>query len=97
MTEGEERRALARITVDGRVRVRLAGEGGGGHLCRVRDANADGARLVVEDLEGLDEHGLDRLEVLTASARPQQVELEMEVVWIERRNDGLQHLGCSFV
>lgn len=97
MVGEEERRALARVTVDGRVRVRPAGEGGGGRLCRVRDANADGVRLVVEELEGLDDDELDLIEVLTSSARPLKVELELEVVWIERRDDGLQHLGCTFV
>lgn len=97
MVGEEERRALTRVTVDGRVRVRPAGESGGGRLCRVRDANADGVRLVVEELEGLDDDELDLIEVLTSSARPLKVELELEVVWIERRDDGLQHLGCTFV
>lgn len=97
MVGEEERRALGRVTINGKVRVRPAGEAGGGHLCRVRDASAEGVRLVVEHLEGLEEDGLDVVEVLTASARPQKVELELEVVWIERREDGLQHLGCTFV
>ena len=65
MAGEEERRALARVTVKGKVRVRPAGEGGGGRLCRVRDANADGVRLIVEALEGLDDDGLDKIEVLT--------------------------------
>jgi hypothetical protein len=77
------------------VHVRPAGADGAGHLCRVRDANAEGVRLVVEDLAGLEDSPAV-LEVLTASGRPQQAELELQVVWSERRDDGLQHIGCSF-
>lgn len=95
MAGDEERRALARVVINGKVRVRPTGADGAGHLCRVRDANAEGVRLVVEDLDGLD-HAPGVLEVLTASGRPQQTELELQVVWSERRDDGLQHIGCSF-
>lgn len=95
MAGDEERRALARVVINGKVRVRPTGVDGAGHLCRVRDANAEGVRLVVEDLGGMD-HAPGVLEVLTASGRPQQTELELQVVWSERRDDGLQHIGCSF-
>lgn len=95
MSADEERRALDRVVINGRVRVRPGGADGAGHLCRVRDANAEGVRLVVEDLGGIDE-APEVLEVLTASGRPQQTELALRVVWTERRDDGLQHIGCSF-
>jgi len=95
MSGYDERRALDRVVINGKVRVRPTGADGAGHLCRVRDANAEGVRLVVEELGGMDE-APDVLEVLTASGRPQQTELELRVVWSERRDDGLQHIGCSF-
>lgn len=96
MSADEERRTLARVVINGKVRVRSAGADGAGRLCHVRDSNAEGVRLVVEDLDGLDESA-DMLEVLTASGRSQRTELELRVVWSERRDDGLQHVGCSFV
>lgn len=96
MSADEERRTLARVVINGKVRVRSVGADGVGRLCRVRDSNAEGVRLVVEDLDGLDESA-DMLEVLTASGRPQMTELELRVVWSERSDDGLQHVGCSFV
>jgi len=96
MAGDEDRRALARVVVNGRVRVRPTGSGQAGRLCHVRDANADGVRLIVEDEPGLDGDA-DRLEVLTASGRRRQVDVELQVVWSERRDDGLQQLGCRFV
>jgi len=96
MAGDKDRRALARVAVNGRVRVRPTGSGQTGRVCHVRDANAEGVRLVVEDEAGLDGDA-DRLEVLTPSGRRRQADVELQVVWCERRDDGRQQLGCRFV
>lgn len=96
MAAEEERRALERVVIKGRVRVRPAGSSGMGRLCRVRDAHSDGVRLVVDDDQGIDSDW-HVLEVLTASGRQQRAEVDLAVIWAEHGDDGHQHVGCSFV
>lgn len=95
MAGDDERRALERVVLKGQVRVRPAGSSGIGRLCRVRDATSEGVRLIVDDEQGIEDEW-NVLEILTASGRQQQAEVELKIVWSERADDGLQHVGCSF-
>lgn len=88
-----ERREYPRIPLNARIRVRAAGSGGPGHLCRVHDSSARGVRLTVDGCLDAD---WEVLEVLTESGRHYDGGLEVRVVWADAHGDGGQHVGCEF-